>query len=123
MSNIIKPAKPQEESIPLTNAPVEKGKLDDSLGLTNVEFAQYLGEDRFDPDVMEKIEVLAEHYQSLDGLMDADVHLGKRMDMTKLDKLYSYAMLSRQEAELEVKTSLIQKAKEEYVSSNSSVRP
>jgi len=121
MQEILKPAKPQGESIPLTNAPVEKGKLDDSLGLTNVAFAQYLGEDRFDSDVMEKIEVLTEHYQSLDGLMEADVHLGKRMDMTKLDKLYSYALLSRQESALEVKTSLIRKAKEEYVSSKRSL--
>lgn len=113
--------RPQGESVPVPNSPIEKETLDESLGLKNVEFAQYLGEDRFEEGVMEKIEVLVEHYQDVDKLMEADVHLGKGMDMTKLDKLYSYALLSRQESELEVKQDLIRRAKQDYERSNSSL--
>lgn len=114
--------RPQGETVPVSKAPIEKETLEAATGLRNVEFANYLGEDRFDEGVMEKIEVLVEHYQDVEKLMEADVHLGKNMDMTKLDKLYSYALLSRQEAELEIKQDLIRRAKEDYEQSNRSIR-
>ena len=114
--NVIEP-QPETEHIPLSNDPVDVQKLEAAMGLRSVEFIDYLGlgEDRFDTDVMEKVNTLVEHYPDLDSLMTADVNMGDKFGMTKLDKIYSFVLLTRQEEKLSEKQELIRKAKQQYV--------
>lgn len=119
IEEVIKPE--QSQGLRLTNEPIEKERMDTALGLKNVEFAEYLGEDMFDMDVADKIEELVDWYGDTDALMEADINLGTKNGMTRLDKLYSYVLLAKQEEELVAKQALIRKAKEEYESSNSSL--
>ena len=121
MPNVIKSQpEPQQKEIPVTNTPIERSVLDAGLTLKSIEFAQYLNlkEDMYNVDIMQKVIELTEGIDSVDDLMALDVKLGDHPTMTKLDKIYSYTQLLKQERELKRKQELLEKAKLNYIITN-----
>lgn len=111
MPNIIQPT---IESPPVQNDSIPAEVLDAGLSIKNAEVMQYLGLSDYDSRTMEKVSALADYFPNIDDLMEADLKLGQRMDMTRLDKIYSYVLLLRQEEELVRKQDLINNAKRQW---------
>jgi hypothetical protein len=101
------PAEPQREPI-AGQAPNENWK--------EIEFLNYLGmkDELSNEAVMEKIRLISEIIPDVDALMETDLKLG-RPNMSKIDKIYSYALLLKQEAEIQRKQDLISNQKKQWV--------
>jgi hypothetical protein len=100
------PSEPQKESVP-GQAPNENWK--------EIEFLNYLGmkEELSNEKVMEKIRLIGEVIPDVNTLMQTDLKLG-RPNMSKIDKIYSYAFLLKQEADIQNKQNLILNQKKQW---------
>lgn len=114
MPNVITP---QQETIQEPNTPIDHDVLDAGFDLRNVEFLNYLGmkDELFNEDVMTKISELVDFFGEVDALQEADINTSEKTGLTKLDKLYTYIQLLRQEDDINKKRDLINKAKQQYV--------
>jgi hypothetical protein len=108
---------------PKVEAPVEESKpslpqelIDSGINLKNVEFLSYLGlkNDMFNPDVMSKIQDMADYFKDVDALQKMDVDLGNPHGVSRLDKIYMHVQLLKQEQEIKQKQELIDKEKSKY---------
>lgn len=115
MPNVITP-QPLPSPTPPTNSPIPQEVMDFGFTIKNLEFAEYLGlkDDAHNSEVMSKITSLSDYFSDLDALMEADIKLGLRPEMTKLDKIYSYMLLLKQEEDIKNKQDLISKAKNQW---------
>jgi|WetSurMetagenome_2_1015567.scaffolds.fasta_scaffold15037_5 hypothetical protein len=100
------PSEPQKESVP-GGAPNENWK--------NIEFLDYLGlkDELSNDEVMKKITLISEVIPDVSTLMDTDLKLG-HPNMSKIDKIYSYAFLLKQESDIKRKHDLIINQKKQW---------
>jgi len=91
--------------------------LDAGIKLENLETLNYLGlkDEMFNEDVIGKVETINEYLKSNEkDIVDLDLELGNPGNMTRLDKLYSYAMLEKQSQDILQKERNIQLQKLRY---------
>lgn len=114
MENIIEPKIETPTEPPKQSLPQEL--VDAGINLKNVEILNYLGlkHEMFDPDVMRKVQSLADYFPNIDDLMKKDIDLGNPHNLSRLDKIYSHVQLLLQEKELREKQELINKEKAKY---------
>lgn len=112
--NIIQPrieTPPEEVNQSLPEELIKAG-----INLKNIEFLNYLGlkHEMFNPDVMAKIQSMADFLPTVDDLMKLDIDLGNPHGLSRTDKIYSHIQLLLQERELKERQNLINKEKAKY---------
>jgi hypothetical protein len=90
--------------------------LDAGINLKNIEFLNYLGlkTGMFDPDIMGKIQEMADYLPDVDSLQAMDINLGNPHGVSRLDKIYMHIQLLKQEDLIKEKQELINKEKSKY---------
>jgi len=109
MTNILTPN--IETHTPTPQVPPQPG-VSEPVDWKHIEFLDYMGlkEELSNEEIMAKISLISDVIPDLTALMETDLKLG-RPEMSKLDKIYSYAFLLKQEQELGRKQDLINKQK------------
>jgi hypothetical protein len=103
------PPEEHQESIP-------QDLLDAGINLKNIEFLSYLGlkTGMFDPDIMGKIQEIADYLPDSDALQAMDINLGNPHGVSRLDKIYMHIQLLKQEDLIKEKQELLNKEKSKY---------
>ena len=103
------PPEPQPQSLP-------QELIDAGINLKNIELLNYLGlkNDMFNPDVMSKIQEMADYLPDVEALQKMDINLGNPHGVSRLDKIYMHIQFLKQEEEIQRKQELLNKEKSKY---------
>lgn len=94
---VLHPAEPVVQQV-TQRTDVPKELVDAGLTMKNVEILNHLGlqHQMFNPNVMEKVQFIADKVEDILMLQDIDMRLGDDGSMPRIDKLYSYLKLKDQ---------------------------